>query len=87
MKRIIKFIKFPLEYFRGYKFSVIEERIYNEKKTLLFGLNIEKKVIIYLILLSPMVFIIPVKRDINVFGYLLAKAQNDGDNVIPCEKT
>ena len=43
--------------------------------------------VIYLVLLSLMDFIIPVKRDINVFGYLLAKAQNDADNVTPWEKT
>ena len=36
-KKIMISIKFPLEYLRGYKFSEIAERIYNEKKTILFG--------------------------------------------------
>ena len=80
--------KIPLEYLRGYKFSVIAEKIYNEKKTILFGLNIENKSDnSNIVLLSPMDFIIPVKRDINVFGYLLAKDQNDADNVTAWEKT
>ena len=80
--------KIPLEYLRGYKFSVIAEKIYNEKKTILFGLNIENKSDnSNIVLLSPMDFIVPVKRDINVFGYLLAKDQNDADGVTIWEKT
>ena len=80
--------KIPLEYLRGYKFSVIAEKIYNEKKTILFGLNIESKSDnSNLVLLSPMDFIVPVKRDINVFGYLLAKDQNDADSITTWEKT
>ena len=80
--------KIPLEYLRGYKFSVIAEKIYNEKKTILFGLNIESKSDnSNLVLLSPMDFIVPIKRDINVFGYLLAKDQNDADNITTWEKT
>ena len=80
--------KIPLEYLRGYKFSVIAEKIYNEKKTILFGLNLESKSDnSNLVLLSPMDFIIPLKRDINVFGYLLAKDQNDADSITTWEKT
>ena len=80
--------KIPLEYLRGYKFSVCAEKIYNEKKMILFGLNIESKSdSSNIVLLSPMEFIVPIKRDVNVFGYLLAKDQNDADEVTAWEKT
>jgi len=35
--------KIPLDYLRGYKFNIVVEKIYNEKKTIIFGLNIEDK--------------------------------------------
>ena len=80
--------KIPLEYLRGYKFSICAEKIYNEKKMILFGLNIESKSDnSNIVLLSPMDFIIPIKRDVNVFGYLLAKDQGDADEVTQWEKT
>jgi hypothetical protein len=80
--------KIPLDYLRGYKYSTIVEKIYKEKKTILFGLNIEcKSDKSNLVLLSPMDFILPFKRDVNVFGYLLAKDQNDADNITAWTKT
>ena len=80
--------KIPLEYLRGYKFSTVADKIYNERKNILFGLNIENKSSnLNIVLLSPMDFILPVKKEVNVSGYLLAKDQGDADEVTYWEKT
>ena len=80
--------KIPLEHFRGYKFSVVADKIYNEKKTIIFGLSIENKFTnVNEVLLSPMDFILPNKKDINVYGYILAKDQEDADEITSWEKT
>ena len=80
--------KIPLEHSRGYKFIQIADKIYNEKKTILFGLNIEdKSTNINIVLLSPMDFILPIKKDVYVYGYILAKDQGDADEVTYWEKT
>lgn len=80
--------KIPLDYLKGYKFSVCAEKIYNEKKTILFGLNIEEKINkMNVILLSPMEFVLPIDNEIKVYGYLLAKDQNDADSVTTWAKT
>ena len=80
--------KIPLDYMRGYKFSTVVDKIYNEKKTITFGLNIEDKITNKnVVLLSPMDFILPESREINIYGYLLAKDQGDADEVKMWEKT
>ena len=80
--------KIPLDYLRGYKFSVVVDKIYNEKKTIIFGLNIEdKETKRNIVLLSPMDFILPVSKSVNIFGYLLAKDQGEADEVEIWEKT
>jgi len=80
--------KIPLEHLRGYKFSSIANKIYNEKKTILFGLNLENKATnLNVVLLSPMDFTLPTKKDVSVSGYLLAKDQEDADEVTYWEKT
>ena len=80
--------KIPLEHSRGYKFVQVADKIYNEKNTILFGLNIEDKLTnINVVLLSPMDFVLPTKKDVNVYGYILAKDQGDADEVTYWEKT
>lgn len=80
--------KIPLEHLRGYRFSVVADKIYNEKNTIIFGLNIENKSTnINEVLLSPMDFILPIKKDVNVYGYILAKDQGDADEITYWEKT
>ena len=80
--------KIPLDHSRGYKFLQVADKIYNEKKTILFGLNIEDKITnINAVLLSPMDFVLPIKKDVNVYGYILAKDQGDADEVTCWEKT
>jgi len=80
--------KISLDYLRGYKFSQVADIIYNEKNTILFGLNIENKSSnINIVLLSPMDFVLPIKKDVNVYGYILAKDQGDADEVTYWEKT
>ena len=80
--------KIPLDHSRGYKFVQVADKIYNEKNTILFGLNIEdKSTNINVVLLSPMDFVLPTKKDVNVYGYILAKDQGDADEVTYWEKT
>ena len=80
--------KIPLNSLRGYKFSTCANKIYKEKKTILFGLNIEAKSnSMNIVLLSPMEFVLPMERDVNVYGYLLAKDQGDADNVTTWVRT
>ena len=80
--------KIPLDYLRGYKFNIVVEKIYNEKKTIIFGLNIEdKETKKNIVLLSPMDFILPVSKSVNIYGYLLAKDQGEADEVENWEKS
>ena len=80
--------KIPLDYLRGYKFDIVVDKIYNEKKTIIFGLNIEdKESKKNIVLLSPMDFILPVSKSVNIYGYLLAKDQGEADDVENWEKT
>ena len=80
--------KIPLDYLRGYKFDVVVDKIYNEKKTIIFGLNIEDKdTKKNIVLLSPMDFVLPVSKSVNIYGYLLAKDQGEADEVENWEKT
>ena len=80
--------KIPLDYLRGYKFEVVVDKIYNEKKTIIFGLNIEdKETKKNIVLLSPMDFVLPMSKSVNIYGYLLAKDQGEADDVENWEKT
>ena len=80
--------KIPLDYLRGYKFDIVVDKIYNEKKTIIFGLNIEdKETNKNIVLLSPMDFVLPVSKTVNIYGYLLAKDQGEADDVENWEKT
>ena len=80
--------KIPLDYLRGYKFSVVVDKIYNEKKIIIFGLNIEDRITKRnIVLLSPMDFILPENKNVNIYGYLLAKDQGEADEVENWEKT
>lgn len=80
--------KIPLDYLRGYKFNVVVDKIYNEKKAIIFGLNIEdRETKKNLVLLSPMDFILPMNKNVNIYGYLLAKDQGEADEVENWEKS
>ena len=80
--------KIPLDYLRGYKFNIVVDKIYNEKKTIIFGLNIEdKETKKNIVLLSPMDFVLPASKSVNIYGYLLAKDQGEADEVENWEKT
>ena len=80
--------KIPLDYLRGYKFSEVVDKIYNEKKIIIFGLNIEdKETNKNIVLLSPMDYVLPVTKSVNIYGYLLAKDQGEADDVENWEKT
>lgn len=79
--------KIPLEYLRGRTFSNCAQQIYNDKQTILLGLNIESKATkMNIVLLSPMEFILPIERDVSISGYILAKDQKDADNVVTWTK-
>ena len=80
--------KIPLDYLRGYKFDVVVDKIYNEKKIIVFGLNIEdRETKKNIVLLSPMDFVLPVSKSVNIYGYLLAKDQGEADEVENWERT
>ena len=80
--------KIPLDHSGGYKFIQVADKIYNEKNTILFGLNLENKAAnLNVVLLSPMDFVLPTNKDLNIYGYILAKDQGDADEVTYWEKS
>ena len=80
--------KIPLDHSGGYTFIQVADKIYNEKNTILFGLNLENKSTnLNVVLLSPMDFVLPTNKDLNIYGYILAKDQGDADEVTYWEKS
>lgn len=76
--------KIRLNNLRGYRFSTCVQKIYEEKKIILFGLGLESPFdkSVNHVLLSPMDFVLPKEKELNVYGYLLAKDQEDADSVV-----
>ena len=80
--------KIPLDCLKGYNFDTVADKIYNEKHIIIFGLNIEdKESKKNTVLLSPMNFILPVSKELNIYGYLLAKDQDEATEVENWAKT